>query len=188
MGIVERLRSDAEDHVEVANSCDCNPQDTVNWRHAETAHEAANEIEQLRARVAELESRASPASVPEGWKLVPIEATMEMCEAGWNEYDLQEHFSVRFMYERMIAVAPTPPVSEDRWLPIETAPKDGTRLLLAKIGRDESECGVGVWWACTGNWSDQWKNWNDGIEPCGLSAPTHWMPLPKAPAMQEDKS
>ena len=58
--------------------------------------------------------RASPASVPEGWKLVPIEATMEMCEAGWNEYDLQDHFSVRFMYERMIAAAPTSPVSENR--------------------------------------------------------------------------
>ena len=47
--------------------------------------------------------RASPASVPANFKMVPVEPTMEMCEAGWNEYDLQEHFSVRFMYERMIA-------------------------------------------------------------------------------------
>ena len=43
MGIVEQLRSDAEDHIEVANSCDCNPQDTVNWRHAENAREAATD-------------------------------------------------------------------------------------------------------------------------------------------------
>ena len=49
--------------------------------------------------------RASPASVPANFKMVPVEPTMEMCEAGWNEYDLQEHFSVRFMYERMIATA-----------------------------------------------------------------------------------
>ena len=70
MGIIEQLRSDAEDHIGVAYSCDCNPEDTINWRHAENAHEAAKEIEQLRAKVAELESRASPASVPEGQKPV----------------------------------------------------------------------------------------------------------------------
>ena len=64
MGIIEQLRSDAEDHLGVAYSCDCNPEDTINWRHAENAHEAANEIEQLHAKVAELESRAIPASVP----------------------------------------------------------------------------------------------------------------------------
>ena len=58
--------------------------------------------------------RASPASVPANFKMVPVEPTMEMCEAGWNEYDLQEDFSVRFMYERMLSAAPTPPVSEDR--------------------------------------------------------------------------
>ena len=72
-------------------------------------------IDMLEQAIVEFKrTQASPASVPEGWKLVPIEATMEMCEAGWNEYDLQEHFSVRFMYERMIAAAPTPPVSEDK--------------------------------------------------------------------------
>ena len=63
--------------------------------------------------------------------MVPVEPTMEMCEAGWNEYDLQEHFSVRFMYERMIAAALTPPVSEDRKdAPQEDYFADACRLAL----------------------------------------------------------
>lgn len=129
-----------------------------------------------------LERRASPASVPEGWKLVPVEPTMEMCEAGWNEYDLQEHFSVRFMYERMIAAAPTPPVSKDRWQPIETAPKETTQMFVvvafgAKVGATPYN-------------SDPWCVWHQRGEfvrwPHKFS-PTHWMPLPEAPTMQEDK-
>ena len=47
--IVQRLTEDAADHVEVAKCCDCRPEDTVNWRHAENAKEAAAEITRLRA-------------------------------------------------------------------------------------------------------------------------------------------
>lgn len=76
------------------------------------------------------------------------------------------------------------------WQPIETAPKDGTRILLAKIGATNAVPGLGikarephVWWACTGHWSEKWKNWNDGIEPCGLAGPNYWQPLPLPPAI-----
>lgn len=64
------------------------------------------------------------------------------------------------------------------WRPIETAPKDGTRLLLAKFAGhpDHESC---LWWCVTGHWSSKWKNWNDGIEPCGLADPSHWMHVPK---------
>ena len=78
------------------------------------------------------------------------------------------------------------------WQPIETAPKDGSKVLLAKFGwysvpaltpfpaeTDPKE--FGLWWGAVGFWSDRWKNWNDGIEPCGLAGPTHWMPLPDPP-------
>ena len=130
MGTVERLRSDAEDHVEVANSCDCNPQDTVNWRHAETAHEAANEIEQLRARVAELESRASPASVPEDVidaVTIALRKAFQLGQTYWQQAD-SDYISqnkksddtyAKFLVlseeiSALLATAPTPPVSEDR--------------------------------------------------------------------------
>lgn len=60
------------------------------------------------------------------------------------------------------------------WQPIETAPTDGRKLFLAKIvGHIDHP--TAIWWVCQGFWSDKWHNWNDGIEPAGLSGPTHWM-------------
>jgi hypothetical protein len=69
--------------------------------------------------------------------------------------------------------------------PIETAPKDGTKLLLFCIGdseRYDAEKGVhvidptqSVWWASKGYWSagGYWTNSLDRLLP-----PTHWLPLP----------
>lgn len=62
------------------------------------------------------------------------------------------------------------------WQPIETAPKDGTRILLAKIVGHPGHP-TALWWATAGHWSEKWKNWNDGIEPAGLAGPTHWLPM-----------
>lgn len=60
-----------------------------------------------------------------------------------------------------------------QWQPIETAPKDGRRLLL--------------WWP---EWCDEpikgW--WADGYWQCidavVEEGPTHWMPLPPPPTMR----
>ena len=73
--------------------------------------------------------------------------------------------------------APTPPVSEDRWLPIETAPKDGTKFLA---WRRHSTLPLIV------HYNDEYDQCEDadGALVYGL---THWMRLPKAPTMQEDK-
>lgn len=69
-----------------------------------------------------------------------------------------------------------PPAPE--WRPIETAPKDGSDLLLAKIV-GHIDHATAVWWMVKGSWSPKWNKWWDGIEPCGLSGPTHWMPIPR---------
>ena len=53
--------------------------------------------------------RASPASVPEGWKIVPVEPTEEMLK---KSLDLTGR--AWQIYRWMVAAAPTPPVSEDR--------------------------------------------------------------------------
>lgn len=58
----------------------------------------------------------------------------------------------------------------------ENTPRDGTRILLAKIvGHPDHE--TSLWWATVGHWSSKWNNWNDGIEPAGLVPPTHWLPI-----------
>ena len=51
--------------------------------------------------------RASPASVPEGWKLVPVEPTPEMLTAGECESD-SDRATYETVYAAMIASAPTP--------------------------------------------------------------------------------
>ena len=159
------------------------------WCDNSTSHlDMIPELAEAFAKIlVEEVGKASPASVPANFKMVPVEPTMEMCEAGWNEYDLQEHFSVRFMYERMIAAAPTPPVSEDRWLPIETAPKDEFVLLAGPSGYTTIETVFSTGRMCSdyhvGRWID---HANDDLTDWGFE-PTHWRPLPKAPTMQEDK-
>jgi len=71
------------------------------------------------------------------------------------------------------------------WRPIETAPKDGTKVLLAKIAPTDGAPDLGiepnpphVWWCVQGYWSSKWKNWNDGVEPSGLAGPNFWTPTP----------
>ena len=130
--------------------------------------------------------RASPASVP-GWKLVPDVPTSTMVLAG--EKALSEHDFLRMdsAYCAMLATAPTPPSTEDRWQPIATAPKDRFVLLAGPSGYTTIETVFATGRMCSdyhvGRWID---HANDDLTDWGFE-PTHWMPLPKAPAMQEDK-
>lgn len=168
----------------------------------------------LRDRL--LRAAAMLAAVESGeWKCVPVEATEAMLRAGvegvygpatykcvsrtGTELYEQEADS---NYTAMLAAAPPPPIeSVSPWRPIETAPKDGTRVLL---GRPEGDEDVGV--SVCGYWLDELE---DGVDYMGHdggftdvdyqcfhprrsigatasqypgSQPTHWMPLPAAPA------
>lgn len=62
------------------------------------------------------------------------------------------------------------------WQPIETAPKDGTRVFVFANGRLTEA------WFCseTGLWPHD-EPYSEEGEPCNVGMPTHWMPLPKAP-------
>lgn len=60
------------------------------------------------------------------------------------------------------------------WQPIETAPKDGTKVLLWDDG------------VTIGEWSENVHPWNDGnwwVEGGQVTTQTatHWMPLPEPP-------
>ena len=77
------------------------------------------------------------------------------------------------------------------WQPIATAPKDGSKVILAKITPANEDCEVGLWWACMGYWRAEAllsgtggkirraAAWTDGVD--NLGGATHWMPLPEPP-------
>jgi hypothetical protein len=68
-------------------------------------------------------------------------------------------------------------MSEDKWQPIETAPKDGTIILTWQGG---------VRWRIT-CYNPHVKEWHYiGIE-YSKEAPTYWMPLPQPPKSTKDK-
>jgi len=64
----------------------------------------------------------------------------------------------------------------DGWRPIETAPKDGTMLLLyGKLVDSETSSHF------LGFWSTKWSDWFNEI--MDFAEPFLWMPLPPPPAM-----
>lgn len=71
------------------------------------------------------------------------------------------------------------------WQPIDSAPKDGTRILVFE-GAGSPVCGkvyVGFWYEgdeqASLPYSD--KCWSDTADPSYERSPTHWMPLPEPP-------
>jgi hypothetical protein len=84
-----------------------------------------------------------------------------------------------------------------RWQPIATAPKDGTAVLVIQdtwtgldSGRAEKcmshNTYVAEWWPGERNGAGAWICYMDAKQDpeCPVK-PTHWMPLPDAPAAQE---
>jgi hypothetical protein len=65
-----------------------------------------------------------------------------------------------------------PKQAEPGWQPIESAPKDGSEILLAN---PDGSCAVG-WFKFKGHTT----GWTDG-DTFNMTWPTHWMPLPAAP-------
>jgi hypothetical protein len=96
------------------------------------------------------------------------------------------------MHQYAMRFAMHPQASEPAWRPIETAPKDGTPILLFGDDRVTS----GHWSAPSAiprliyqdgfapepewdEWEPYWASWDGGFTDD--YPPTHWMPLPAAP-------
>jgi hypothetical protein len=79
-------------------------------------------------------------------------------------------------------------MSAGEWMPIETAPKDGTPLLLAVVNGDPLG---GIPMICAGRWTVEgpyifgW--WGVAANSVCISRPTHWQPLPAPPALSPNR-
>jgi hypothetical protein len=112
---------------------------------------------------------------PKRWKLVPIEPTDDMEIAGGAGIIQASHNLqvARYAYRAMIKAAPQPPQSREpgeaeRWLPIETAPREG--LILVCIENSGLYPWVSRWLAGSEKWTTPF---NKEINP-----PTHWQYVP----------
>lgn len=80
-----------------------------------------------------------------------------------------------------LASSPSSAPAESGWQPIETAPKDGTQIVLLWDGKVV----VGHWFRGESVWSGPAQNWIKdqwGLNSVAYrSAPTLWQPLPAAP-------
>lgn len=73
----------------------------------------------------------------------------------------------------------TPRSSPDSgWRPIETAPKDGTRVWLYYPDAYKDDRQVVGWYDRDIRDGDRWVDHADAME---FSEPTHWMPRPEPP-------
>ena len=63
------------------------------------------------------------------------------------------------------------------WMPIETAPKDGTHIIVAYAGREAF--GTGRIWAEVVKWDNHYCGWSDDETEYVMSDSTftHWTPL-----------
>jgi hypothetical protein len=81
------------------------------------------------------------------------------------------------------------------WQPIETAPKDGTEILLCRAFDADGSAITGKAWGVFVQVAAWWKGEDGWIVYCSLVSdpalhftPTHWMPLPPNPVTPESQS
>lgn len=71
------------------------------------------------------------------------------------------------------------------WQPIETAPRDGTVILVYRpLGRKNSTYGGRVGIDAFGTVSSYPQEWSQSLR---FAKPTHWMPLPEPPRHEEGR-
>lgn len=72
------------------------------------------------------------------------------------------------------------------WRPIDTAPKDGTRILVCSPGSDYNQINIARWgvgepFGETPAWVTDSEGPGYSTELEGEDEPSHWMPLPALP-------
>ena len=157
------------------------------WR----AKDAADYVAQFRAALAARESLSLPAAgqEPVAWRTFDGEGGYdyrtyegnENYRAEWEKRNPNHKGWVEPLY-----AAPQPAVAAG-WMPIETAPKDGTYLLLWE--QYSTNPFVGCWafgsWRVSHEHVDAEGGWDGAIVVDSIDQDriTHWMPLPPPPTL-----
>ncbi len=116
----------------------------------------------------------------------PLRDALRECEAYFEEGDDDEWYGdeERRLLVAVQAALRSPRIASDEWQPIESAPRDGSHLLLARPDwkvpwhgfyrmSETSEAK---------RFGEGWGRTNFGDPPL---KPTHWQPLPDPPAVKE---
>jgi hypothetical protein len=101
----------------------------------------------------------------------------EWAEA-WTEFDQSCRDRITAYLRAFYTLQAAKPESVDVWQPIETAPRDGTWIL---VGQWIIHDGGPFWNECVSWWTKSW-----GFNGNKVAAATHWMPLPKPPSIVKD--
>lgn len=127
-----------------------------------------------QARAAIDAALAARGAVPAGLPEIDYEALIKAAYARDKKWAQGTNGCIAFKHGAewfRDQVASAPQQVAQPWMPIETAPKDGTRVLLVI---DHGEWGDKIW---TGLWANGWMvSYGKTSNP-----PTHWMPLPAEP-------
>lgn len=86
------------------------------------------------------------------------------------------------------ATAPSSQPPAPSWQPIETAPKDGTPVLLISVSAQTPEPDIGHWsdedGFFRGGYPDDWASMSQRGLKTWFDLSSHWMPLPSAPSTE----
>lgn len=134
-------------------------------------------VSQLRAENARLRSGSfTPAELQNLCHNLP-ETDKEAFFAGCAEYQ-QRLFGESAVDQLRGQVAALE--AEREWQPIETAPKDGTWQVVARLNQDNV---TPTWWE-RASWIEKRSQWSSSG---GVCKPTHWMPLPSQPTSKDER-
>lgn len=150
------------------------------------------------------QATSTAAQVPKDYVLVPLEPTEEMLKAGkdaWTEVEVTigngqlikvpgMRVSTWSIFKAMIAAAPPQGESSEGWMPIETAPKDGTEIIVfhPAAGVCAAFCPQeGFAWHCMDGQNRFINNLGVSIPRMTsfIEPPTLWQPLPPPPSQKK---
>lgn len=147
---------------------------------------ATPEINHASAETAKVLEHAigALADILGGWRYIR-QSHGDLYGVGWDRCEKSASIAIAALRTEVEALATQRQGEGDGWQPIETAPKDGTHILIFE---QHDTIPHEALWCDTSGWCG-WKSWgwaapfSDQDEQGGMFdfTPAYWMPLPAAP-------